>query len=88
MSLSDFLFDKPKPRKPQSRTKEDLPAATFSYSGMQVKADGISPEIVAVITASVYAMLGTANLAVKISHTGNQWAQVGRQKLMDSRQFA
>ncbi len=54
---------------------------------MKIDAKGISPEIVAVIAASVYAMMGTANLAVRIKHTSDVWAIAGRQKLMDVRQI-
>jgi hypothetical protein len=85
----DSLFGKPEPPQPKKKKKKSMAAATESPAeAMAVEAEGISPEVVAVITASVYAMLGTGNLAVKITRTGNQWANVGRQKIMDSRQFA
>lgn len=90
MGFFDSLFGKPEPPKPKKKKKRPAPAATetSAEASMAVEADGISPEVVAAITASIYAMMGTGNLAVRISRTGNQWAVAGRQKIMDSRQFA
>ena len=89
MGFLDSLFGKPEPPKPKKK-KRPAAAATESAapSSMAVEAQGISPEVIAAITASIYAMMGTGNLAVKITRSGNQWANVGRQKVMDSRQFA
>jgi hypothetical protein len=86
----DSIFGKPEPPKPKKKKKKPTAAATESpiASSMAVDAEGISPEVIAAITASIYAMMGTGNLAVRITRTGNQWANVGRQKIMDSRQFA
>jgi len=86
----DSVFGKPEPPKAKKKKKKPVEATieTSAAASMAVEAEGISPEIVAVITASIYAMMGTGNLAVKISRTSNQWANVGRQKIMDSRQFA
>ena len=86
MGFLDSIFGKPEPPKPKKKKKRPMAAAT--ESSMAVEAEGISPEVIAVITASIYAMMGTGNLAVRITRTGNQWANVGRQKVMDSRQFA
>ncbi|HML31227.1 OadG family transporter subunit [Sporomusa sphaeroides] len=90
MGFLDSIFGKPEPPKPKKKKKKPMAAATESpiTSSMAVDAEGISPEVIAVITASIYAMMGTGNLAVRITRTGNQWANVGRQKIMDSRQFA
>ncbi|TWH48196.1 OadG family protein [Sporomusa sp. KB1] len=89
MGFLDSLLGKSEP--PKAKKKKQSPdaavteiAATVS---MAVAAENISPEIVAVITASIYAMMGTGNLAVRITRTSNQWGNVGRQKIMDSRQF-
>ncbi|CVK20402.1 MULTISPECIES: OadG family transporter subunit [Sporomusa] len=90
MGFLDSIFGKPEPPKPKKKKKKPTAAATESpiASSMAVDAEGISPEVIAAITASIYAMMGTGNLAVRITRTGNQWANVGRQKIMDSRQFA
>lgn len=90
MGFFDSLFGKPEPPKAKKKKKKTVMAATETTdeSSMAVEAEGLSPEVVAVITASIYAMMGTGNLAVRITRTGNQWANVGRQKVMDSRQFA
>ena len=45
----------------------------------------IPPEIVAVITASVYSYLGNKKLAIRIKRTSNLWTAAGRQKVMDAR---
>lgn len=87
MGFFDSLFGTPEPPKQKKKKKKPV-EATQAESSMAVEAEGISPEVVAVITASIYAMMGTGNLAVRITRTGNQWANVGRQKVMDSRQFA
>lgn len=47
-----------------------------------------SPEVAAVIAAAIYAAMGTANLALRITRTSNAWAATGRQKIMDGREFA
>ena len=88
MGFFDSLFGKPEPPKTKKKKKKPVAAATESESSLAVEAEGISPEVIAVITASISAMMGTGNLAVRITRTGNQWANVGRQKVMDSRQFA
>ncbi|MGI6092106.1 MAG: hypothetical protein ACOYD5_03785 [Negativicutes bacterium] len=51
---------------------------------MKIDAKGVKPEIVAAITAAVYAMMGTRGLALRIKRTSNAWAQTGRQKNMNS----
>jgi len=85
----DSLFGKPERPKPKKKKK---PAATApesaAPSSMAIEAQGVSPEVIAAITASIYAMMGVGNLAVTITRSGNQWASVGLQKVMDSRQFA
>ncbi|HWR42521.1 OadG family transporter subunit [Sporomusa sp.] len=90
MGFFDSLFGKPEPPKAKKKKKKSVAAATETTdeTSMAVEAQGVSPEVVAAITASIYAMMGTGNLAVRITRTGNQWANVGRQKIMDSRQFA
>lgn len=90
MGFFDSLFGKPEPPKAKKKKKRPAAAATASpaEASTTVEAEGISPEVIAVITASIYAMMGTGNLAVKITRTSNHWANVGRQKIMDSRQFA
>ncbi|SDE73749.1 OadG family transporter subunit [Sporomusa acidovorans] len=90
MGFLDSLFGKPEPPKHKKKKKKPVAAATETSpdSSVAVEAEGISPEVIAVITASVYAMMGTGKLAIRITRHGNQWAQVGRQKIMDSRQFA
>lgn len=85
MAFFDFLFGKPKPEKPKKETI--AAAATVSSGSVNIEAPGISPEVVAAIAASIYAMMGTEQvLAVRINRSGNQWAATGRQRLMDSRQ--
>ncbi|MDL2281465.1 hypothetical protein LJC10_06395 [Selenomonadales bacterium OttesenSCG-928-I06] len=49
----------------------------------------VDPQIVAVITASISAVLGTnsdsGKVKFKVKRTNNFWAQMGRQSLMDKR---
>lgn len=52
---------------------------------IKVEDKNITPEIVAVIAASVYAYLGNKKLALRIKRTNNNWAIAGRQKVMDAR---
>jgi hypothetical protein len=52
---------------------------------MKIEAPGIRPEIIAAITASVCAMMGTGNIAVKIKHTSDVWKFAGRQALTAAR---
>ncbi|MCE5285401.1 MAG: hypothetical protein LLG02_06105 [Pelosinus sp.] len=52
---------------------------------MKINAPGIRPEIVAAITASVCAMMGTGNIAVKITRTSEVWKFAGRQALAAAR---
>lgn len=90
MGFFDSLLGKPEPPKTTKKKKKKIDAAlpeTAAAANMAVEAEGISPEVIAVITASIYAMLGTGRLAVKITRSSNQWANAGRQKIMDSRQF-
>ena len=47
---------------------------------------GIRPEIVAAISASVYMLMGTRKLAIRIERSSDVWVVTGRQKLMDARQ--
>ena len=99
MGLFDSLFgSKPQPKK---EVKSEIAAPVETESAM---ADGVPPEViaaiaasmyvkddaavVAAITAAVYEMMGTANLVVRIRRTSGNWALSGRQKLMDSREFA
>jgi len=42
-------------------------------------------EVVAVIAAAVYQMMGTTDVALKITRGNNVWALAGRQQLMDRR---
>lgn len=90
MGFLDSLFGKPEPPKAKKKKKRPAAAATETAdaSSMVVEAEGISPEVIAAITASIYAMMGTGALAVRINRTSNQWANIGRQKVMDNRQFA
>ena len=87
MGFLDSLFGKPEPPKAKKK-KKPAAAATADAGSIAVEAEGISPEVIAAITASIYAMMGTGALAVRINRTNNQWANVGRQKVMDNRQFA
>ena len=87
MGFLDSLFGKPEPPKAKKKKKRPVEAATETADSMVVEAEGISPEVIAAITASIYAMMGTGALAVRINRTSNQWANVGRQKVMDNRQF-
>lgn len=52
---------------------------------MKIDAPGIRPEIIAAITASVCAMMGTGNIAVKIKRTNDVWKYAGRLAVMDAR---
>ena len=45
---------------------------------MKIDAKGVSPEVVAVITAAIYEMLGTGFQAVKIIRNSNEWSISGR----------
>lgn len=84
MGFFDNLFGEPKPA-PKPKKKK---AATLAAPAPVVTAvEGINPEIVAVIMASVYAMTGTKKVSVMIRHADKAWAAAGRQKLMDVRQF-
>jgi hypothetical protein len=67
------------------------------------EAPGIKPEVIAAISASIGLVLdddseimaavaaaiihARGGLAVRIKRTSNAWGAIGRQKLMDSRQF-
>ncbi|HWR38839.1 MAG TPA: hypothetical protein VN611_05025 [Patescibacteria group bacterium] len=100
MGLFDSLFgSKPEPKKKKVKSEAVAPVAPASSSD-----EGVSPEliaaiaasmyvkddaaVVAAITAAVYEMMGTTNLVVRIRRTSSSWAVSGRQKLMDSREFA
>jgi len=48
----------------------------------------LNAELLAAISAAVVHHGGGGVRAVKIQHTSSSWAFTGRQKLMDSRQFA
>jgi hypothetical protein len=50
---------------------------------MKINAKDVKPEVVAVIAAAVYAMMGTRGLALRIKRASNAWAQTGRQKNMN-----
>jgi hypothetical protein len=45
---------------------------------MKIDAKGVSPEVVAVITAAVHQMLGTGFQAVKIRRDSDVWTVAGR----------
>ena len=49
----------------------------------------VDPQIIAVITASISAFLGTdldtGKIKFKVRRTNNFWTQMGRQNLMDNR---
>jgi len=51
---------------------------------MKIDAKGVKPEVIAAITAAVYAMMGTHNLALRVKRNSNAWALAGRQKNMNS----
>ena len=49
------------------------------WISMKIDAQGIAPEIVAVITAAIYQMMGcTSFQAVKISRDSDGWISAGR----------
>ena len=45
-------------------------------------------DLTAAITAAIMHSCSTGGLAVRMKRTNNAWAAAGRQKIMDSRQFA
>ena len=45
-------------------------------------------ELIAAITAAIIHAQSAGSLAVRIKRTNTAWASAGRQKIMDSRQFA
>jgi hypothetical protein len=45
---------------------------------MKIDAKGVSPEVVAVITAAIYELMGTGFQAVKITRDSNVWSVAGR----------
>lgn len=97
MGLFDFLFGR-KPKvspKPKSEGIARTEAATASAVAVEAPSApvepetiGVDPEIVAAITLSIYQMLGTTKVAVRIRRSSAHWAVAGRQGLMDSREFA
>lgn len=89
MGIFSFLFgDKKSKVKVKEAAKENI--ACTEPEGAQTLSNEINPEIVAVIAAAAYAMLATEHPGVcfKINRISNVWAEVGRQKLMDSRKLA
>ena len=62
--------------------------AAISASINCVMDTSINAELLAAITAAVVHHGGGGVHAVKIQHASGAWALSGRQKLMDSRQFA
>lgn len=50
--------------------------------------DSDDAAIVAAIAAAIHHARSGGNLAVKFKRNNNNWAAIGRQKIMDSRQFA
>lgn len=110
MGLFDSLFGGKKQPEPAPKKQKAEPAASVTEAAAPAIAaiDGVHPEIVAAIAASI-AMMDDTNIsaellaaitaavvhhsgggvhAVKIKRGGNAWALSGRQKIMDSRQFA
>lgn len=76
--------------RPEKSGDKSIAAATKANAkaAMDAEAQEISAEVVAVIAASIYALMGSERtLAVKITRSGKQWEFAGRQKLMDSRQI-
>jgi len=103
MGLFDSLFGGGKPAEAPKKEKKATPAAAVPAS--HDVAPGISPEVVAAISASINmvmcdddALIAAVTAAVvharggvsavRITRTSNAWAAAGRQKIMDSRQFA
>ncbi len=81
MGFLDSVFGKPELKQkkaPKAQQVEEMPV---------VEEQDISPEIIAVIAASVYAMMGTNQVVLRISRQSSAWSLAGRQKLMDVRQF-
>ncbi|HWR28540.1 MAG TPA: hypothetical protein VN631_01795 [Negativicutes bacterium] len=76
--------------KPAVTTSADLNSeivAAIAASINCVMDTSLNAELLAAITAAVVHHGGGVH-AVKIQHTSNAWGLAGRQKLMDSRQFA
>ena len=62
--------------------------AAISASISCVMDTSVNAELLAAITAAVVHHSGGGVHAVRIKHSSNAWPLSGRQKLMDSRQFA
>ena len=50
--------------------------------------DSDDAALVAAVAAAIHHARNGGNLAVKFKRSNNNWAAIGRQKIMDSRQFA
>ena len=81
MGFLDGLFGK-KPVKKRRKKLASQPQPTV-VPLEDTKED--MAEVVAVIAAAVYQMMGTTDVAVKITRGNDVWALAGRQKLMDTR---
>lgn len=88
MGIFSALFgEKPKEQKP-SRAVEN-PVVQADTEAASIAVDGeISPELIVVLAAAAYAVLTAEQpgISFKITRISRDWAAVGRQKLMDSRQ--
>ena len=65
----------------------DIVAAIAASISCVMEEANVTAELLAAITAAVVHHSGGVH-AVRIKHGSNAWALAGRQKIMDSRQFA
>lgn len=80
MGLFSFLFGSKKNKERREMAAVDMPAAP----------EEIKPEVIAAVTAAVYAMIRADRPGVhfRITRVSRLWSDAGRQGLMDSQNLA
>ena len=84
MGFFDALFGSEKPKANTKTARAEVVEVVEQDDNV------ISPEIIAVISAAVYAALDTGDrrIGYRINSISNAWAATVRQKIMDAREFA
>jgi SepF-like predicted cell division protein (DUF552 family) len=80
MGFLDGIFGK----KPAEKRKKKVVSQQQPIVPIEDSKEDMT-EVVAVIAAAVYQMMGTTDVALKITRGNNIWALAGRQQLMDRR---